>query len=764
MKILNCHIENFGRLSGVDYEFASGLNSFCSDNGSGKSTLAAFIRVMFYGFEKDGTSDELKNERRRYRPWQGGVYGGRMTFEAGGKTYEIERTFGGTKKTDSFVLRDAVTRLESTDFSSEPGRDIFGIDSGSFLKTVFLSQNDCETSSTDDINAKLGNLTECSDDINNFENVSAKLKDGLEKLGRLNKGGSRKKGSRLYLLKNEIADLETEVRRADYVDAEAEKRSGELDVLTKQLGVLSDRRRKLTAKQRLAGERAEKKQKKERYAGLCAALEERKNAAQQAAAVFSAGLPDVEELEARISDSVELSGRRAMAEGLRLSEAETQRLRLLEEHFKNGVPSDADINEKMALCDERSGLAKELEQKRSLLSESANAAAKPNKALLAAGILLSAISAVLGATVNGLLSVAVLAIGVALTVISLTYRKKGGGKNDELVSKISELEARGAAIDAELSVFMEHYGAEYMAERAQSGLYELKSDAREFRALSEKADGFKAAVSAAETLQEKISGYIRALGLQPEEDMHKQLSQARDQLSNCLTAAAELKRAEAAKESFEHSEDIATLAADLPEPENMELLADEAKNLADEEDELRKKKSIIERALEDLIKERSDIDEAMQLLRNKHDEYEEKLRRYDILEKTNALLASAKDSLTARYIGPITAGLKKYLAMIGGKDGESFDINATLEPGVYEAGHLRDVRFLSAGRRDLVGICMRMALIDAMYEGEKPVIFLDDPFVNLDGERLSGGLDFLGKVAEEYQVLYFTCHESRSVK
>ena len=49
MKLISCHVENFGKLSGVDLSFAEGLNTFCNDNGWGKSTLAAFIRALFYG-------------------------------------------------------------------------------------------------------------------------------------------------------------------------------------------------------------------------------------------------------------------------------------------------------------------------------------------------------------------------------------------------------------------------------------------------------------------------------------------------------------------------------------------------------------------------------------------------------------------------------------------------------------------------------------------------------------------------------------------
>ena len=51
MKLISCHIENFGKLSDLRVDFVDGINLFHEMNGWGKSTLAAFLRVMFYGFD-----------------------------------------------------------------------------------------------------------------------------------------------------------------------------------------------------------------------------------------------------------------------------------------------------------------------------------------------------------------------------------------------------------------------------------------------------------------------------------------------------------------------------------------------------------------------------------------------------------------------------------------------------------------------------------------------------------------------------------------
>lgn len=118
MKLLQCKIENFGKLSDVSFDFSEGVNTFCEENGWGKSTLANFIRIMFFGFLNGNKQDKLVNERKRYFPWQSakGVYGGSVKFETEGKSYQLNRVFGKKDKDDIFELYDLSTNLPCEDF------------------------------------------------------------------------------------------------------------------------------------------------------------------------------------------------------------------------------------------------------------------------------------------------------------------------------------------------------------------------------------------------------------------------------------------------------------------------------------------------------------------------------------------------------------------------------------------------------------------------------------------------------------------------
>ena len=106
MKLISCHIDNFGIFHNFDMNFDESLNVIVQDNGWGKSTLAAFIRAMLYGFDNKRSKDLAANERKRYLPWQGGKYGGSLTFEKEGRRYTVSRTFGETGRGDRMALRD----------------------------------------------------------------------------------------------------------------------------------------------------------------------------------------------------------------------------------------------------------------------------------------------------------------------------------------------------------------------------------------------------------------------------------------------------------------------------------------------------------------------------------------------------------------------------------------------------------------------------------------------------------------------------------
>ena len=159
MKLISLHIENFGGLHQYSLNFQDDLTVVQQPNGFGKTTLAEFIRAMFYGFPRRAKTLD-KSRRQKYTPWQGGKFGGNLTFRLDGKDYRIERTFGATPKGDHFQLIDLSINKKSDRFSEEIGLEIFGLDADSFERSTYMPQlREKLDLSTDSIRAKLGEVT-----------------------------------------------------------------------------------------------------------------------------------------------------------------------------------------------------------------------------------------------------------------------------------------------------------------------------------------------------------------------------------------------------------------------------------------------------------------------------------------------------------------------------------------------------------------------------------------------------------------------------
>ena len=178
MRLIECYIENFGKISRQKITFGEGLNCIKDDNGSGKTTLATFIKVMLYGMSDTKKASLEENDRKHYLPWQGGVCGGSLTFSAGGKTYRVERSFAPKAADDTYVLYDTASGRVSTDFPEGLGEGLFGIDVDGFERTVFLSERALTPKSENkSISAKLSDLVGCDGDIGGMDEALKVLEE-----------------------------------------------------------------------------------------------------------------------------------------------------------------------------------------------------------------------------------------------------------------------------------------------------------------------------------------------------------------------------------------------------------------------------------------------------------------------------------------------------------------------------------------------------------------------------------------------------------
>ena len=885
MRLVECKIENFGKLSQKRFVFHEGCTFFCQENGWGKSTLAAFLKVMFFGFENERGRDAYNNQRRRFEPWQGDVYGGEITFETGGSTYIFNRVFGRREKEDTFVLRDGQTLLPSKDFSVNIGEELFQIDRESFARTVFLAQMDCETDTTSSINAKIGNLEDLSDDMKNYEKADRALKERLDKMA------PRRKTGLLYKKREEISQKQALIEEGKVIGSTLKHLQEERERLQKEEKRAAKEQDDLQEKQKEIGAQLDLQAKKEKYQLLCQAYEERNAAKEERERYFPYRdrIPQEEEMTAcmnlvreyqqaekdlehyRLSEEEETAFRdwypvfagetfssgewediadrirklpelRYAAAGKRLTEDEEEELRRYGRQFVKGVPDDHVIEELQrswkAYETDRHELQtkevylrtyQEMQRDREREKESRKASL-----VLPAGILLF----LLGAAclfVNLGIGTAGMFLGVILAVVGLlgSRKRKAAGLEPEensyqrMTEEIEEERIRQQAAEKIFRDFFAEYGMEYEEDLAELKFVQLRESARNYQKLTRKKEEYdrsnqdesyrqnKSAIRAffqkylpgrvmeeseysevfrrmeaawdtcrsciekknaaqktiaeAEGRKQKIMEFLSEYGFQQEEDLYEQLSSMRDHLLGWKTACREWKRALEDKEKMEREEGLENLIGDRHiasgegQEASMEELAVQAQKLAEERENLSRSIMHCNQQIEEkeeIYNDRMEEKERLQILK---EEYEEGKKKYHRMEQARKYLEMAKNSFTQKYMEPVMSGFEKYYTMLTGHSAGQYQMDASTRLTVNEQGLPREIRFLSSGNRDLTGICMRMALIDAMYQKEKPFIILDDPFLNLDRERTERGMAFLKEIEKEYQIIYFTCHESRSL-
>lgn len=616
MRLLHCHIENFGKLHDFDFDFREGLQILLRENGYGKSTFAAFLRVCFYGFLGERKQDITENERRRYMPWQGGRFGGELRFERAGRRYRLERMFGEKRSQDHFALYDLDSGLPSTDFSERIGEELFRIDAASFERTVFSGQLRVRSEMNADIHAKLGDVSETAFDMRSFESAMLRIREEQNRLSPLRKTGL------IYKKRLEVEALLAELRRRENVEAEWKRISGQLSAL---------------------------RQQREKHRRNAAAIQTELHALSCERDRLFHALSDWQKEQQR---------RREISE-----REEAERLRREEQESGERERSRHSGRLLWAL----------LLRGFSLLF------------LVMAAVLLLYASLRRASSQFLLYNTALLLLSAAgFGQLAALFLRRGWERRRKAAEEASD----GGTLTGRRIVVQQPPSRSDESEEERQRGEELSAELRRF--------------------QESGEGRILELSQRLEEEMR-----AGEVISEQLREAGE--------QAEELSAELRTLSEAALRTERTEEL----------------------RALE---------------------------KRYALLNLTQQYLQRAKERFAKKYRKPLEEGFRYYYRLLlGTTDGslpseevQSFRLDANLEIRFRQEGRERGIACLSEGYRDLLFLCRRFAVIDSMYRAEKPFLILDDPFVNLDDDKMNGAMDFLQQCAGRYQILYLTCSESRS--
>ena len=749
MKLISCYIENFGGLQNFSLEFSSTITVINEPNGFGKTTFAAFIRTMFYGFPRNSKTMG-KNDRKKFIPWQSGTFGGNIVFEHEGQSYRVERTFGATPKSDTFTLYKLDPLTKCDDFSEQLGLDIFGLDADSFERSTYMPQmRENSSFATAGIQAKLGNLVEDTNDINSFDDAVERLKKERNK-----KLGHNKNSGMVLEIQRRIAELELKIRelvvkktRLSDVAEESAKLENEISKETSQVEKLREElSRAYSAEVRKELEKQHKKllqDKAELESQLSIYEEKCTNAPNEDE--FKAYSKMIEKLTA---DKALLGGMKKELEGETLDD----KLPTIEELDKN--------REKLSQIDDlrRITVVSTTSKKKT--------SALPIGLL---GIALVVVAVVLFVMKNYALGAAAVAVGAVL-LIGAVYLSIKNMVSSQMASArnlpSAETEAKIAKLEAEVRDFVSLYDVQ--EENLFDALSVLKTKL-------ERAQKLEKIALTVNNLQEEVSSN--------EQSVLHFLSKHTQISSQSL--------AESFNQLYIKTRQEASVYADLLKRKaetNAELDAFVKQNaqklgtpMADETidtEQLKLSEGRLIASINDKNRTLSDLKLMLRNLQNETDlipELEDEMRRLEqqknqtiykgeILDKTMEFLTTARDSLSMSYLGTVKKNFVKYMQQLSQETGDTLFVDRDFEVTLERRGVARELGYFSAGYSDIVMLCMRFALVDALFPDTKPFIILDDPFINLDDSNTKKAIDLLKRLGEDRQIIYLVCNSSRSVE
>ena len=641
MRILALHIESFGKLHDFDLSLSEGLNCLCHPNGWGKTTLSVFIKAMLYGLPASRAQDLQKNERGRYSPWQGGVYGGWLAFETEGQSYRVERTFGATAAKDRFSLYTLPAMEHSNRYTDKLGEELFGIDADSFERSLFYSER----------HDLLG------DDYLNIQNKISSMGDLTAFNGALKLLDRERKKYVMTGSRGQIAQTKEEIYRLEAQLAEAEREAAHYADLQEQM----------------------------------ASLEANKTELEKAKEALEARLTVLGGAKATEAYRSQAESLKASAEKAR--EAATRSAEL-------PCPTAEELDRAKEACQEQidRATAVEVPAKRSLPILSIALG------ILTAGML---IGMLVSESIGVRIACALLAcLGVAGALLGLRYS-----------GKKSVTEPAPTEGEVYLSAFLTSYPIEGETTPAPSRIF-------------------------AHLMMLERNG----------EDRQRAERQAAE--------------AEAAYQAFmaKHPELVGARSQENQEVAYTKAL-DQKQNVEKALKELTDRQMSMQRQIAYTAREAEQLPQIRQSLREKEELLPELKRSAKVIEKTREYLETAKQRLSERYLDAVQDRFADYVARLSKTDKEiaraKYRLTSDFAIRIEEKGQIHEMVSMSAGTAELLTLCLRLALSDALFPDQKPPLLLDDPFAEYDDGHLATALSFLDTLKEDRQVIYLVCHSSR---
>lgn len=836
MRLISCHINNFGNLKNVDIDFTANLNTYYLPNGKGKSTLAYFIMAMFYGLDK--ISRTKFTDRLRYFPFDGQGCGGRLTFFYQDKEYRIERSFSPKSETQD-EIKIFINNKEVNLGDKNVGYFCFGIDKEAFERTIFVTSKDIELKSNDTINTKLNNLAIGLNDDANLANALKILDNETKKYQKQisvnalipmikikieeltqKKTNLEQIAATLASKSEELTSLKSKQQELDKTINEAEEINRTLDkwqVLENYHQEVYDIKTNIKSLKMKYGPNLPTLKACDEIANLIREndkidiqLKENKlNELEQEEYHKLLNkyknkdlTSEISNVEAKLNNYEELETKRKVLQQAMQNDDNKMHLQ-----FKDKLVSQEDLTALDNLVTEYNKLQKQIVNEADFKEVRTKASKLPSLIVSLLGFIIVIVGIIL---VSKYLTIGIslLALGFCLVLGAIFIFTSGTKVKPVRNEHKLNLESITKEKETSINQLFLSYGYD-IKEDLNHNLAQIKIDYKNYlelqKAINNNALEFKNVQIAIKNLADELDSYFLNYRIFADTYSNKMVKLKTEynnfllfnnKFANCQKLLMEGEKNKAVNSqkiaSFKEKYQINNLDIDevkkdiLRYNQEEELLKNKESNIKKyQEDNALTTKPKLDFNLEELRNERNkildDINRKKEEVTNAQDASEsltdilaeleeqntkllEAKETYKLLYLARKYLVLADENLRNKYISPIKNEFVKYANLLEATLGEKLSMTSNYEITFEREGKIRQVKHLSDGELAICTFCFRLALINKMYDNDKPFIILDDPFVALDEAHLAKMQTIIKELAKEQQLLYFTCHKSRNIE
>lgn len=711
----------FGRLDRETLELQPGLNVITAPNESGKSTWASFLLAMFYGIDtSERASKGNLPAKTKYKPWSGQAMEGSVELEWNGTSVTLERTSQGRTPMGQFRAYETESGRELNLSDALCGQTLLGVERSVWERSGFIRQQGLALTGDHALEARLNALVTTGDETVSYGQTAQRLRD-LRNRRQSNKSNGLLPQTRQEL--EQVQEALDTIGRLGRETMELQARREKLREETTRLGQLDAAlKAREIARQRMQLEQA--RQEWEKQAGFLAQKEQ-----------TVVGLPTQDTLEAllRELDSAAETGKQLESD-LRLGVAQPE---------PPACPPvftglDADGVRQKAETDAQRWEA---------------ASARPRGVLPVAAWLLAAIGLIgLAAGVAGIgisnlpLAAAGFVVGVLAWIMAVVRLRWDSHSRQER------------------QLLLDVYGVD-----GPAAMQRMANDYREALLLYNQKKA--AALAAQAALDDRKAAY--------EQRLNSLLAQVRAFAPDCRSleeargtvqkavhlwkfyAAAQREtqqaqmRYEAVQRAVGPLPETAAAAPEVPAGDY------EPAQVARQLEQCRRELQEVQSRL-DLQRGRMEaVGDPVMLAARKEQltgRLEQLQREYDALNLAMEALDQANAVLQTRFSPQLNELAGQYMARMTGGKYDRVLLDQAMSVTARPAGDVvtRPLAALSAGTGDQLYLAVRLAISHLVLPPQAPLV-LDDALVAFDDERMAAAMELLVELAQQRQILLFTC-------